>query len=155
MSTCKVCGKTDAETEFYASIKTHCKEHWRARVKANREANIEHYREFDRNRANLPHRVQARAEYQQTPAYEASHRKSMAKYRSERPDRRAAHVALGNAARDGKVTPLPCFCCGAKAEAHHPDYSDPLYPVWLCPAHHKQTHAMVKRSPSHERTNHV
>jgi recombinational DNA repair protein (RecF pathway) len=61
MSKCKTCGKEYNETDFYASIKSYCKEHWKERVRLNRAANADHYREFDKRRANLPHRVEARA----------------------------------------------------------------------------------------------
>lgn len=44
----------------------------------------------------------------------------------------------------GKIQVLPCLICGEKAEAHHPDYSQPLDVVWLCRKHHLETHAMVK-----------
>lgn len=35
-----------------------------------------------------------------------------------------------------------CKDC-SKPEAHHPDYANPLDVVWLCPAHHKQAHALT------------
>jgi hypothetical protein len=60
------------------------------------------------------------------------------------PNRRGAHIALGNALRAGTVKPLPCLVCGEKAEAHHPDYSDPLFPVWLCKKHHLDVHKMAR-----------
>jgi hypothetical protein len=59
-------------------------------------------------------------------------------------DRRSAHVALSNAVKAGTVTPLPCLVCGEKADAHHPDYSDPLFPVWLCRKHHLDVHRMAR-----------
>lgn len=61
-------------------------------------------------------------------------------------DRVYARNKLNNAVSFGKVIPLPCFCCGEKAEAHHPDYSHPLDVIWLCPAHHKQAHAMARKA---------
>jgi hypothetical protein len=56
------------------------------------------------------------------------------------PERRKARSYLNRAVKDGLVTPLPCFICGDKAEAHHPDYSNYLSVVWLCKPHHKQAH---------------
>jgi len=56
-----------------------------------------------------------------------------------------AEVEKGaSALRDGKIIALPCFVCGLKAEAHHPNYDAPLDVIWLCPPHHKQTHALAK-----------
>lgn len=65
-------------------------------------------------------------------------------WRKTFPERRAAHVAVGYAIKRGDITPWPCMICGKEAEAHHPDYSMPLDVVWLCHAHHRQTHEMVK-----------
>ena len=56
------------------------------------------------------------------------------------PERRKARTYLSRAVEAGLVKPLPCFICGDKAEAHHPDYSDYLSVVWLCKPHHKQAH---------------
>lgn len=66
-------------------------------------------------------------------------------YAQRFPDRYKARNSVNNAVRDGRLIKLPCFLCGEKAEAHHPDYSDPLNPVWLCPAHHKQAHALTNK----------
>jgi hypothetical protein len=41
---------------------------------------------------------------------------------------------------------LPCLLCGEKAEAHHTDYDMLLDVIWLCPAHHKQAHAMARKA---------
>jgi len=54
--------------------------------------------------------------------------------------RRKAAVAVGNAIRDGRLEKQPCFICGEKAQAHHPDYSAPLAVSWLCAKHHAQLH---------------
>lgn len=78
---CKVCQKDASTVEFYNSITTHCKEHWKERVRQNRAANIEHYREFDRARAKLPHRIEANRQYMQTPAGKAAHYRANERYR--------------------------------------------------------------------------
>jgi len=141
---CKVCGCAD-ESMFYASIKTHCKEHWKEKVRKNRSENIEHYQELDRKRASMPHRVAARAAYQATEAFAVSHAKAQSKWSDLHPKRRAANIAVTNAVRNGKLKKIPCFECGAtNVEAHHPDYDQPLDVVWLCVKHHKEVHAMAK-----------
>lgn len=65
-------------------------------------------------------------------------------WRMEYPERHNAHATVARALKSGKITAMPCIVCGATAEAHHPDYSAPLDVVWLCPLHHKQTHALIK-----------
>lgn len=118
-----------APTEFYASQRHVCKSCVIARVAKHREANIERIREYDRQRG-----------YHGKPGYAAE-------YQSKYPERRAAQVQLGNAVRDGRVIPWPVCAvpeCGERPEAHHPNYDAPLDVVWLCPVHHKQTHAMAR-----------
>lgn len=140
MSYCKTCQATD-DTLFYSSIKTYCKEHWKEKVRANRVANIEHYRKFDQMRASMPHRVSARKAYAKTDAGKDRHRSANANWIAKRPERRKASHAVNNALRNGSIQKLPCLICGSqKVEAHHPDYSRPLDVVWLCVEHHKEIH---------------
>jgi hypothetical protein len=70
-------------------------------------------------------------------------KKIYTRWKEQFPERRKAQLAVQYALRSGKLKPLPCFSCGEKAEAHHPDYDRPLDVVWLCSSHHKQTHAIV------------
>ena len=110
-----------------------CKSCTRSDVAANRSQNIEAIRAYDRSRSTLPHRVALR-------------KAIVDKWIKTHPKRRSAQVALNNAVRDGRVTVMLCFCCGKKAEAHHPDYDRPLDVVWLCAAHHKQAHAATREA---------
>jgi hypothetical protein len=96
----------------------------------HRNADIEKARQYDNERAQLPHRRELR-------------RRVAKEYVARFPERKAANNAVSNAVRDGRLQRQPCWVCGEKAVAHHPDYSAPLDVVWLCQAHHKQTHALV------------
>lgn len=96
----------------------------------HRSNNLDKVREYDRNRGKLPHRVELRNKINE-------------RWRKAHPDRSNAHQKLHKAVRSGKVKKQPCWVCGEKAEAHHPDYSKPLDVVWLCTMHHRQTHALV------------
>jgi hypothetical protein len=72
-----------------------------------------------------------------------------AEYRSKYPYRRSAQVALNNALRDGRAEAWPVCAmpdCNDHPEAHHTHYDAPLEVVWLCPAHHKQAHAMARKA---------
>jgi hypothetical protein len=44
--------------------------------------------------------------------------------------------------KEGRLKRQPCEVCGAEpAECHHIDYADPDRIMWLCKAHHAQTHS--------------
>lgn len=137
MKICFKCGVEQPLSEFYKHSAMSdgylgkCKTCTKVDVKDSRNKNIDRCREYDRTRAILPHRREL-------------HDRVTAAYKAEHPMRRKAQVAVGNAVRDGRLVPQPCFICGTKAEAHHPDYDAPLDVVWLCSAHHKQAHALAK-----------
>jgi hypothetical protein len=58
------------------------------------------------------------------------------------PERDSARNILNSAVYRGVVKPQPCWVCGDRAEAHHPDYSSPLDVVWLCNSHHREAHEL-------------
>lgn len=93
--------------------------------------------------------LEARAEYAKTEAYAESHEAASLRWAEKYPGRRKAGHIVGNAVRDGKLQRWPVCAipeCCAKPHAHHPDYSAPLAVVWLCPAHHKQAHAIARKA---------
>jgi hypothetical protein len=90
---------------------------------------------YDRARAKQPHRVEQRSLITK-------------RWFAEHPERKRAHRKLRQAILSGLIQRWPvCFMpdCNKKPEAHHPDYSDALAVVWLCPAHHKQAHALAAK----------
>lgn len=96
---------------------------------------------YDKNRANAPHRIAARVAYQKTDAGKAASNKAKKKYIQENPKKRAAHIEVGNALRDGKIFSKPCeVCSNPSAQAHHDDYNKPLDLRWLCTTHHAAWH---------------
>jgi transcription elongation factor Elf1 len=58
--------------------------------------------------------------------------------------KRSARSKTFHAIKNGTIQVLPCLICGDKAEAHHHDYSRPLDVMWLCKAHHRETHLLTK-----------
>ena len=95
----------------------------------------------DRNRANNPERVAARADYAKTDAGIASGNKAKRKWQEKNLIKRAAHIITGNAIRDGKLIKAPCECCDeAIVHAHHDDYAKPLEVRWLCNKCHNDWH---------------
>ena len=46
----------------------------------------------------------------------------------------------------GKLRQKPCRHCGeSRTERHHPDYTRPLYVIWLCRPCHLKLHANKRR----------
>jgi hypothetical protein len=136
MKVCFKCQQPKARSEFYGhpqmgdGLLGKCKECTKLDASATRLARIDHYRAYDRARGN------------RQVGYGAI-------YAEKHPIRRAAQVALNNALRDGRVDAWPVCAlpeCEAGPEAHHTHYDAPLEVVWLCPAHHKQAHAMARKS---------
>jgi hypothetical protein len=143
--TCTKCGNAKPLDDFYTCDRT-CKECRKAMVRANRASRAEHYREFDRARANRPDRVAMRKAYAATQQGKEARRRARVRWQADNARQRAANVAVGNALRKGRLFKSPCWECGAlDVEGHHPDYDAPLDVVWLCVTHHKQLHAEYPR----------
>lgn len=135
MKTCFKCKRELSRSEFYAhpqmgdGLLGKCKDCTRDDVTENRIKNVGRIRQYDRDRASLPHRVALRDRV--TNAWKQAH-----------PERRRAHVQLRRAILAGKVIrPVNCQRCGCvpgRIEGHHHDYSKPLDVEWLCkPCHAK------------------
>lgn len=67
------------------------------------------------------------------------------RYAAAHPERQAARLAVAREVRSGRMLRRPCAICGAKAQAHHDDYSKPLDVMWLCPTHHGERHRLLNR----------
>lgn len=137
MKTCFKCRVEQPLSEFYKHSAMgdgylgKCKTCTKTDAKEARLRRIDYYREYDRMRASMPHRKELRDRVNEA-------------WKSEHPKRRKAQVLLGNAVKTGRVVPQPCFICGERAEAHHPNYDAPLDVVWLCTPHHRQAHALAQ-----------
>ena len=149
MKVCRECNIEKPLTEFYKHQRmtdghlNKCIPCVKSRVNKHREVNLEKIREYDKKRANKPHRIQARKEYQQTEAGKLSKKKSMDAYNKRYPMVYAAHVITSNAIRDGKLFPAAsCSACNSteKIEGHHDDYTKPIDVRWLCEKCHKEWH---------------
>ena len=149
---CRSCGQTKSSAEFYAHPKTadgfmaDCKECHKQKVQSNRAQHLERYREYDRERAMLPHRVEARERYASTKDGLARTRAAQAAWILRNKDRRAAHTLFGNAIKSGRIVRQPCEVCGSKnrIHGHHDDYGRQLDVRWLCPKHHTEHHKKLR-----------
>jgi hypothetical protein len=132
MKSCFKCEEEKPLAEYYRHKRmadghlNKCKVCTKEDVAKHRASNLEKIRAYDRARGN-----------RQPVTY-------LAEYAKANPEKRAAHVAVGNAVRDGKlIKPDQCSECDSTfhIEGHHDDYSKPLEVRWLCSACHKQHHA--------------
>ena len=78
--------------------------------------------------------------YERDNSYSEQKKQGKKIWRNKYPERKSAHMKVYHAMRKGLLLRQPCFMCGEKAQAHHPDYSRPLDVVWLCSSHHSQAH---------------
>ena len=137
MSKSKVCFKCLIEKpveEFYRhknmsdGFLNKCKECTKQDVLTNRGKNIERVREYDRQRAKLPHRRAAQAVINKA-------------WREEDTRRQNAHNAVRRAIMNGSLIRQPCERCGNEnSVAHHEDYDKQLEVMWLCQPCHKKRH---------------
>lgn len=134
---CFKCGDEKPRDAFYAhpqmadGLLGKCRDCAKKDVRSHRLQNADSVREYDRARSKAPHRVADRA-------------RRFREYVEAHPERRAAHVAVNNAVRAGKLAKTPCAFCGAEGrlEAHHHDYAKPLDVTWLCKPCHSRFHAL-------------
>lgn len=133
MKLCKKCNNEKCESDFH-------------KRKASKDglAHIckECQREYDRARLHDPKRMKARRDYQKTEAGKKAHNRATKAWADRNAVKRAAHVLVGNAIRDGRLTPEPCEVCFKTHDthAHHDDYAKPLEVRWLCSKHHSEWH---------------
>lgn len=147
MKTCFKCGAEQPLSEFYAHPMMRdghlnkCKTCTKSDVRARAQAKKPQIREYLREKQRTPEYVAKRQAYLRTDAGKAMMARARAKYAAMYPERRAAHVAVGNAIKQGLLTKQPCEVCGCEqSEAHHDDYSKQLDVRWLCTRHHKEHH---------------
>lgn len=110
----------------------------RERMRREREQHPERVRKRDRERYYRDRKKRRVA----MDNYSREHPESVAQTKRQwierNPEKRKAHVALGNAVRDGRVVKGACEVCGStqRVHGHHDDYDKPLEVRWLCPSHH-------------------
>jgi hypothetical protein len=141
--TCFKCGTDLPLSEFYKHSQTadrylnKCKQCAKTDRANNYRARRELYVAYEKERNQLPHRIEARKLYQST--HPAVVNPIKAKWIHNNPEKRKAENAVNNAVRDKRLLRGECCeICGStqKVEAHHDDYSARLDVQWLCKKHH-------------------
>ena len=153
MKKCFKCGEEKELAAFYKHPQTadgllgKCKQCSRKDVKENRELRAEYYKAYDAARfQNDPNVAIRHRRYQKTDAGRDSVGASREKWVLGNQEKRAAHVILGNAVRDGRVKkPVTCSMCqietpSRKLHAHHHVYTRPIDVTWLCAKCHVKEH---------------
>ena len=147
---CFKCGERKKLAAFYKHSQmkdgrlNKCKECTKTDVRKNYRENIDHYKEYEKTRAMLSHRVQCRDRYLQTEAGRASANKATKVWAARNKIKKLASTMVTNAVRSGKLKkPDSCESCGNKPSrihGHHDDYAFPLVVRWLCPGCHVKWH---------------
>lgn len=150
MKKCFKCGIDKPLDHFYKHKQmadghlNKCKECNKKDVQNNYRENIDHYKQYERERATLPHRVKAREEYAKTDQGKERGNDAKIKWTRRNPIKRMANIIVGNAVRDGKILkPEACENCNSEPNmlhGHHDNYAFPLVVRWLCPGCHNKWH---------------
>tara|TARA_R110000796_G_scaffold214800_1_gene330787 strand:+ start:37515 stop:38000 length:486 start_codon:yes stop_codon:yes gene_type:complete len=121
-----------------------CKNCNKKDVSKNYRANIDHYKEYEKARAGLPHRVDARKDYSLTEEGKKTGNKAKREWTARNPIKRMASQIVNNAVRNGTIKKQDhCESCKAvpiRLHGHHDDYAYPLVVQWLCPGCHNKWH---------------
>lgn len=97
----------------------------------------------DAIRDSSPERKKVKRDYAATDTGRERSNAAKRAFDRRNPKKRSAHIAVGNAVRDGKlIRPDNCEKCNSVSalEAHHCDYNKPLDVMWLCDPCHKKWH---------------
>ena len=140
---CSHCGRLLPTTHYYrnrGTLSAHCKDCQGAKTRA--------YSQSPKGRALS--RANAKKQYAKakaTPEGRAKIREAtkaaQARYREEHKKEIYARERIRALCRRGKMgKPTVCPCCGAEGsiEAHHYDYTRPLFIDWLCKGCHSEAH---------------
>ena len=144
MKHCHQCGAHKDVHDFYAR-RAVCKDCVKAQVRQNYSKNRDHYRDYERRRSLLPHRVEARERYASTPQGRDRSTQAKRAYIERNESKRTAHNAVDNAVRDNRLWRSPCCMAPGcfstdRIHGHHTNYSEPLCVVWLCASCHSRLH---------------
>jgi ribosomal protein L37AE/L43A len=118
-STCPVCKRTLPLSSFYTG-RGDCRECVRKKVKARYKVKRLQALAYAKRRAKLPER-------------QKQLREATARYEARNPEKVKARKKVREAIRTGRLKRQACVVCGRfPAQAHHIDYSRPLFVVWAC-----------------------
>lgn len=101
---------------------------------------------YELNKDRMLSQAQA---YRQTTAGKRAIATSKKHSHIAHPERGRAATLVFRALKSGRLTKQSCYFCGSlHAQAHHPDYTDPLRVTWLCPRCHRAWHKILNQIKS-------
>jgi hypothetical protein len=144
MKACIECGATKPLTDYYKHPEMAdgtlgvCKDCHKGRMKVRRLTNPA-VQEYDR------------ARWRADPQRKAATRARAERWAEKNPLAKKAHIAVNNAARDGRLQKSPCALCGSEKniQGHHKNYDRPLDVIWLCTTCHHRIHATFPELGGH------
>jgi hypothetical protein len=134
----KDCGSFYRKSERIDGLDSHCKSCVNTRSAA--------YKSTEAYRAKRP---EYDAKYASTVGGKKVIAAAVCRWQKINPEKRAAHLMVGNAIASGLLERRPCEMCGdVRSHGHHHDYSKPLEVSWLCSKHHKAEHSRMPERDS-------
>lgn len=105
-----------------------------------RACRLEYQRKYRENNPDKVAKIQKRWSNDNIGKITASSRN----WQKRNPEKRYAHNQVAIALKSGKLKRQDCVICGAKADAHHEDYTKPLDVIWFCKLHHARHHQKLR-----------
>lgn len=145
LKVCSQCSEKKKPREFFKDVRnlsglhSECKTCTKEAKNVWARKNLTKIREYARNYhvENRERCLLKMRRYRKTPEYRSWYKE----HRKGSRDKINARKILRYHVSTGKIRPKPCRVCKSpKVEAHHPDYSRPLFVVWLCRKHHALRH---------------
>lgn len=102
-------------------------------------------KEYARQYNARPYVKAMKLAHQQTDHGKLTLKTATKRWRDNNMHKSSASHKVDYARRIGELAKEPCRDCGAETvHGHHPDYSQPLDVIWLCPQHHKAEHKRLR-----------
>jgi hypothetical protein len=141
MKVCKTCGVEKPLDEFYRESKLR----WKPDCKPCYDTKRKQWKVFGgpRDRSGVGQQTSER--YAENPG---KHRRQNSSYKARNPDKIRARLIVAMRVYRGTLKrPTSCERCGVecKPDAHHTDYTKPLYVDWLCKSCHRAADIELQR----------
>jgi hypothetical protein len=151
MKKCFKCGKEKDYSEYYKHPKMGDGYLGKCKSCAKNDSNkrfLEKLKDLEWVEKELErHRIKSeKARAAGKKASKESFKKGRMAWDQKNKHKKYAQGKVAMAIKTGKIKKEPCSICGNEnSEAHHEDYSRPLYIIWLCKKHHMERHVQLRK----------